>query len=190
MIFTSCASTFLQSRRLSVCSPRIGSTSIKLANFHTSSCLYQMPVSDRSFEIVGNLSQGLKIGSYCQLIHSFSQADVNTFASLCGDNNPLHIDPSFAANTMFKGTIVHGIFVSSLFSTLFGRCITGSIYVSQNLQFKRPVHVGVQVKARMEVLAIEEKRKGRLLTCSTTCYLADSNEVAVQGEAKVLVPHS
>lgn len=157
--------------------------------YHTSIHLHQQ-ASDRAFELHSNLSDGLKVGAYSELFHSFSQADVATFANICGDNNPLHLDPTFAANTIFKGTIVHGIFVSSLFSTLFGRCITGSIYVSQNLNFKRPVYVGAKVRARMEVLSIEEKRKGKLLTCSTICYLADTNEVAVEGEAKVLVPKS
>jgi acyl dehydratase len=78
--------------------------------------------------------------------------------------------------------------VSSLFSTIFGRSVAGSIYVSQNLSFKRPVHVGVPVKARIEVLSLEDKRKGMLMTCITTCSLEDGT-TAVTGEAKVLLPY-
>jgi 3-hydroxybutyryl-CoA dehydratase len=129
----------------------------------------------------------VKVGLYAEVEHTFSQDAVNVFAGLCGDNNPLHCDPAFAKNTMFGGTIVHGIFVSSLFSTLFGRSVAGSIYVSQNLAFKRPVHVGVPVTAKMVIEAIEDKRKGQLLICSTTCSLADGT-VAVAGEARVLLP--
>ena len=110
------------------------------------------------------------------------------FGSLCGDNNPVHVDPKFAANTMFKGTIVHGIFVSSLFSTLFGRTIAGSIYVSQDLKFKRPVHVGKAVTGRIEIIEVQKRPKGLVLTCSTKCKLTDTDELAVDGTAKVLVP--
>eukprot|EP00600_Ochromonadales_sp_CCMP1393_P003776 CAMPEP_0174994702 /NCGR_PEP_ID=MMETSP0004_2-20121128/23778_1 /TAXON_ID=420556 /ORGANISM="Ochromonas sp., Strain CCMP1393" /LENGTH=160 /DNA_ID=CAMNT_0016248959 /DNA_START=131 /DNA_END=613 /DNA_ORIENTATION=+ len=148
-----------------------------------------MMSANRRFHIQGNLlsEKELKEGLYAEVVHTFPQDDVNTFAGLCGDNNPLHCDPSFAKGTMFGGTIVHGIFVSSLFSTLFGRSIAGSIYVSQSLSFKRPVHVGVPVTAKMVIVSIDPKKKGNLLTCSTTCTLADGTD-AVVGEAKVLVP--
>jgi acyl dehydratase len=143
----------------------------------------------KEFEVTGTLltEKSLGVGQHAQVTHTFTQAHVNAFAGLCGDNNPLHSDPEFAKTTMFGGTIVHGIFVSSLFSTLFGRSIVGSIYVSQNLSFKRPVHVGVPVVARMEIVNIEKRRKGALMTCTTTVALQDG-EMAVVGEAKVLVP--
>jgi len=150
------------------------------------------------------MERGPVLGASVQVTHAFTQDTVNAFADICGDNNPLHIDPSFAVKTQFKGTIVHGILVSSLFSTLFGRAINGSIYVSQTLSFKRPVHVGVPVTARMEIVQVEEKRSGLLITCSTTVVLppvaaggggggggAGGGEVvAVTGEAKVLLPKS
>ena len=129
-----------------------------------------------------------KVGEFAETTHAFKQEDVNAFAGICGDSNPLHVDPEFAATTMFKAPIVHGILVSSLFSTLFGATVTGSIYVSQDLKFKRPVFVGTPVTAKMEVMTADEKRKGTLLTCSTQVLLEDG-AVAVQGEAQVLVPH-
>lgn len=142
------------------------------------------------FNVTGTLLEvkPLAVGLHASVQHVFTQEAVNTFAGLCGDNNPLHSDPEFAKTTMFKGTIVHGIFVSSLFSTLFGRSIAGSIYVSQELSFKRPVHVGVPVIARMEVLSITPNRKGQIMTCSTNVSLQDGT-VAVVGTAKVLVPN-
>jgi 3-hydroxybutyryl-CoA dehydratase len=155
----------------------------------TSRCRRLGGTAEKEFVVTGSLltEKGLSVGQYAEVVHTFSQQHVNTFAGLCGDSNPLHSDPDFAESTMFGGTIVHGIFVSSLFSTLFGRSIVGSIYVSQTLNFKRPVHVGVPVTARMEILKVEEHKKGKVMTCSTSVLLADG-KAAVSGEAKVLVP--
>jgi 3-hydroxybutyryl-CoA dehydratase len=165
-----------------------------LKGTQTSSCLissvrHLSVFQEKEFHITGNFvnSKEPTIGSYSEVTHNFSQDEVNLFAKMCGDNNPLHNDPEFAKTTMFKGTIVHGIFVSSLFSNLFGRSIPGSIYVSQDLNFKKPVHVGKDVTARMEIIKVEPRRRNMLLTCSTTCRLEDGT-IVIEGEAKVLIP--
>jgi acyl dehydratase len=144
------------------------------------------------FHVIENMkANNFAVGSYAEVTHAFTQTVVNTFAAISGDNNPLHNDLEFAKTTMFGHTIVHGILVSSLFSTLFGRSIHGAIYVSQSLQFKRPVLVGVSILARTEIINREEKKKGILITCATTVRLVSSEnkELAVEGEAKVLVPY-
>ena len=133
-------------------------------------------------------TNGFKVGSSAEMTHIFTQDEVKLFADLGGDNNPLHIDPQFAKSTIFEGPIVHGILVGSLFSTLMGRSINGSIYVSQSLQFKAPVHVGAEVIAKLVVSFVEQKRLGVLLSCTTTCTLVASGKTAIVGEAKVLVP--
>jgi acyl dehydratase len=145
--------------------------------------------SSGRFVISGTLTtaKSAGVGQYAEVEHVFTQEAVNRFSAICGDNNPLHVDPAFAQSSMFGGTIVHGILVSSLFSTLFGRAIHGSIYVSQSLHFKRPVFVGASVRAKMEIVSVDHRAKGSLLTCTTTCCLLDGT-LAVVGEAKVLLP--
>lgn len=153
---------------------------------------YRFLSSDNSVFVITGTMDAKKpaIGMYSEITHVFSQEEVNKFSAICGDNNPIHTNPEFAKGTMFNGTIVHGILTSSLFSTLFGRSVHGSVYVSQTLKFKRPVHVGRFVVARIEVIAMEEKKKGILATCSTICKFENDNSVAVEGEAKVLLPHN
>lgn len=134
------------------------------------------------------IKSNFQIGSFAQVEHTFSQSKVNSFAAISGDNNPLHSDPEYASKSRYGGTIVHGILVSSLFSMLLGS-LTKSIYVNQSLNFSAPVHVGTTVVARIEVIKSEKKRSGVLLTCTTKAYLPDrNNEVAIHGEAKVLLP--
>jgi 3-hydroxybutyryl-CoA dehydratase len=122
--------------------------------------------------------------------HAFSQDAVATFASLCGDNNPIHFDAAAAQRYtgVFHDKVVHGLLVSSLFSTLFGRVIHGSIYVRQSLNFKNPVYINDPVVAKMTVVRVDDwKRRGLLVTCSTVCTTSDGL-VAIDGEAKVLIP--
>ena len=142
-------------------------------------------------DIGGTLnSEGPVEGAYAFCDHTFTQETVNDFASICGDYNPLHIDPDYASKSMFKGPIVHGILVSSLFSTLFGSSLHGSIYVSQNLRFLKPVHIGVPVHARMKIVKRESKKKGYLLTCSTEVFIirSEARSLAISGEAVCLLP--
>ncbi len=124
-----------------------------------------------------------------QCSHAFCQDDVNTFAQICGDTNPLHTNVDIASKSMFKGTIVHGILVSSLFSTLLGASMHGAVYVSQDLSFKKPVHVGARVTAKLEVLQKEQKRTGHLLTCRTDVLLEDGS-TAVEGTARCMLPYT
>ena len=147
-----------------------------------------------NFQITGDFENGkflcLTVGSTAQVKHVFTQDEVNTFADLMGDNNPIHIDPTFAATTIFGGTIVHGIFVSSLFSTLFGRSIPGAIYVNQTVNFKRPVHVGKEVIANIQVQSVNKHKRGHLVTCRTFCKLSSDGSLVVDGQATVLVQES
>lgn len=140
------------------------------------------------FHIDGSLlSNGtIVVGQKSTLRHTFTQENVNTFATLCGDDNPLHVNPEVAKNSMFKGTIVHGIFVSSLFSSILGRSLPGAVYVSQSLQFKKPVLTGTPVTATIEVQEVSDKKKGILATMKTVVTLEDGS-VAVDGEGKVLL---
>jgi 3-hydroxybutyryl-CoA dehydratase len=138
--------------------------------------------------IVGTLIPS--VGCKVTLTHTYNQSEVCNFATLCGDNNPIHQDPVYASKTRYGKPIVHGIFVSSLFSAIFGSAIEGSIYVNQSLKFLRPVFVDSTVVAEIEVIKIEKKKKGNLMTCRTEVWLLDDKErlVAVSGEAQVLVP--
>jgi len=93
-------------------------------------------------------------------IHShsfrFSQADVDAFAHVTGDNNPLHLDAQFAAQTPFKRPIIHGMLGASIFTKVLGTEFPGygSVYMGQTLEFLRPMFVDTDYEATFTVQTI------------------------------------
>jgi len=112
--------------------------------------------------------------------------DVQTFAALSGDANPIHLDPEFARQSIFGRPIVHGLFTTSLFSRLLGEELPGpgTIYLGQSLSFVRPVFVGDEVTASVEVTHIRQDKP--IVTLRTIVTTNDG--IAVDGEAVVKVP--
>jgi 3-hydroxybutyryl-CoA dehydratase len=114
------------------------------------------------------------------------QADIEAFARLSGDANPLHVDAAFADATVFKGTIAHGMLSAALISAMLGTQLPGpgTVYVAQNLKFKRPVRAGDEVEVKLVVTALDPA-KGHA-TLSTVCKVR--GKVVVDGEAVVQPP--
>ena len=90
----------------------------------------------------------------------YHQADVDTFARITGDNNPIHIDAAFAATTVFGRPIVHGFLSASVFSMVFGTKFpgAGTIYLYQDMKFLAPVFVDRPYKAKFEVLEVNTEK--------------------------------
>jgi len=130
--------------------------------------------------------EDLKEGQTASIARTVSEADILAFSGVSGDTNPVHVDQEFAASTMFKGRIAHGILSVSYISTVIGTKLPGpgAIYLSQSVKFKAPVRIGDTVVARVTVTALEPDK--RRVTLSTVCTVGEA-EVTV-GEAQVLLP--
>ena len=133
----------------------------------------------------GYYLEDLKAGMNASLERVISEADVRRFADLSGDHNPIHLDSEYAAETIFKRPIAHGMLSASLLTNLAGNQLPGfgTIYVSQTFNFLGPVYIGDAVKAQITVKTIEpEKRK---VTLTTELFVG--KKVVLTGEAVVLV---
>ncbi|MBO0935123.1 MaoC family dehydratase [Fibrella sp. HMF5335] len=96
----------------------------------------------------------------------FSQADVEAFARVTGDNNPLHLDADFAAQTPFKRPIIHGMLGASIFTKVLGTEFPGygSVYMGQTLDFLRPMFVDTDYEVTFTVQDIDpEKHIAKIL---------------------------
>lgn len=128
----------------------------------------------------------LEIGQVFDFSKIISSEDVKKFAEASGDNNPIHLDESYAATTQFKNCIVHGVLTAGLVSAAIGTKMPGpgSIYVGQELQFRRPVKVGSQVDVHLEIKALNPDKN--FVTIATTASV--SGKIVLTGEALVMVP--
>lgn len=86
----------------------------------------------------------IKIGDSTSFKQVWTEQDVDTFAKVSGDTNPLHMDIDYAANTIFKKRVVHGMLVASSFSKLVGTQLPGKkcLYIKQTINFRKPVFIG------------------------------------------------
>ncbi len=124
----------------------------------------------------------MKIGDTYDFPFRFTQEQVIDFARVTGDDNPIHLDADYAANTLFKKPIVHGFLAGSIFSRVFGTMWpgAGSIYLQQSMQFKRPVFVDTDYTAKFEVIEADERRNSVIIT---TTIVNDAGKEMVTGEA-------
>lgn len=116
----------------------------------------------------------------------FSQAQVDQFAALSGDSNPLHLDADYAATTSFKRPIMHGILGAALFSKAMGMDFPGpgTVYLSQTLQFKRPMFVDTDYAVVLIVTAHDPAKQ--TATLSTEIKDKATGKVCTSGEAMVM----
>ncbi len=115
-----------------------------------------------------------------------SREDIDLFADVSGDTNPLHLDEAYAATTMFNGCIAHGMLSASYISKVLGTQLPGpgAVYLSQSLKFRAPVRPGDQVDTQVEITGLDEPRRRVTLLCE--CRVGET--VVLSGEAQLLVP--
>jgi acyl dehydratase len=128
----------------------------------------------------------IKVGETASLTRKITDEDIRAFAALSGDHNPVHLDPAYAATTRFGKCVAHGMLSASLISAVLGNDLpgTGSIFLSQTLQFRSPVYTGDTVTARATVRKIRDDKP--IVTLETVCE-NQRGEIVIKGEAVILV---
>ena len=132
-------------------------------------------LSSSRLEIVGDVARAER---------SFTAADVQAFAELTGDRNPLHADKAFASSHQFGEPVVHGMLYACMFGAIIGQRSPGAVYLSQTLEFRKPVRLGAIVTAEIEVQRVAAR--GRILDFQTRCLVG--SELVLSGSARVMMP--
>ena len=112
--------------------------------------------------------------------------DIEMFAKVSTDHNPVHLDDDYANDTIFEGRIAHGMLTAGLVSAVIGEQLPGhgTIYMGQSLKFLAPVRPGDMVTAEVEVIGIDHAKRRVTLDCRC---LVDGKKVLI-GQATVLAP--
>ncbi len=134
----------------------------------------------------GVFFEDLSVGQEASLSNTVSEANIVAFAEISGDRNPVHLDADYAATTMFKERIAHGMLSAAYISAVFGMKLPGpgAIYISQTLKFKAPVKIGDTVVTTVKVAELmPEKRRARF-----ECVCTVNDKPVVEGEAMMMVP--
>jgi len=130
--------------------------------------------------------EDIEIGMRRYLRKQVTDRDIELFAEVSTDRNPVHLDDDYAQDTIFEGRIAHGMLTAGLISAVIGEQLPGhgTVYLGQTLKFMAPVRPGDTVLAEVTVTAIDHSK--RRVTLETRCAVGD--RTVLKGEAVVLAP--
>lgn len=119
-----------------------------------------------------------------EYIFSFSQEEVQKFAEVTGDSNPIHLDSEYAKGTLFQRPIIHGLLGASVFSKIFGTLFPGhgTIYLQQDLRFLAPMYVNTSYLAEVFV---KDQIKAKSRAVIETIIKNEEGKLVVSGEALI-----
>lgn len=130
----------------------------------------------------------IKVGQSVSVKKIFSQADFDEFAVLSGDDNPIHVDPAFAARTKFGRTVAHGMLLYSTILQVLGERLPGpgTVQQSQALIFPSPTYVGEEISVELKVLTLPTPDSAEI----STRIVRPNGELGCDGKTVVTLPGS
>lgn len=127
----------------------------------------------------------LAVGETVTMARTFRQADFDRFAALSRDDNPIHVDPDFAARTRFGRPVAHGMLLYAAICALLSRHFLGAVQLEQRLTFTRPTFADEEMTVSAELLEIAPfLRRLRLRTLVTN----PRAETTAEGETLLHLP--
>ena len=130
--------------------------------------------------------EDIEMGMSRSLRKVVTDEDIEMFATISTDRNPVHLDDDYARDTIFEGRIAHGMLTAGLVSAVIGEQLPGhgTVYLGQSLKFLAPVRPGDMVEAMVTVTDIDfSKRRVRM-----DCACRVDGKTVLVGEATVLAP--
>ncbi|WP_446011688.1 MaoC family dehydratase [Candidatus Electrothrix sp.] len=128
----------------------------------------------------------INVGMTASYSQTITDHDIKNFAGLSGDYNPVHVSDEYIQSSRFRKRVVHGLMPTSFFSGIFGMRLPGPgcLYVSQAIEFKRPIYIDDTVTAKVEVIEVDLVT--RHVKFRTTCSV--KNKVVIDGLADIFIP--
>jgi len=130
----------------------------------------------------------LEIGDTYTYAFRFSQEDVQKFAEVSGDKNPLHLDADYAAKTRFKRPIIHGHLTSSVFTRILGMEFPGegSVYMKQETEYLFPMFVDTDYEVVFTVMTVD--REKHIAQITGEVFIKGTSRRTIRGLATLMHP--
>ena len=130
----------------------------------------------------------LTIGQTAEYSKRIEERDIQLFAAVSGDLNPVHLDPEYAAGSRFGERIAHGMITGALVSAALAMRMPGpgTVFVSQSLRFRQPVTLGDDITVALEVT----DKQARLGTVTVDCKVRNQHGKLVAGGSADVMPSS
>ncbi|MBP0724672.1 MaoC family dehydratase [Bacillus sp. RG28] len=143
-----------------------------------------MDIFKAAAQVVDVRFDELSIGDEATLTKEITSKDIEDFARISTDVNPVHLLDDFANKSIFQERIAHGMLICSYISAVLGSKLPGknTIYLSQETSFKAPVKIGDIITVKVIVLSKREDKK--IVTLSTNVY-NQQNLLVVEGKAVI-----
>ena len=135
----------------------------------------------------GYTFEEIELGMKAGIEKEVREEDIVAFAGVSGDYNLVHLDEAFARETRFGARISHGMLTASYISAVFGMRLPGpgAIYVTQTLNFKRPVWIGDVIRTTVTVAEMFPAKRRVRFECQC---LNGEDKVVLEGEAMMMIP--
>ncbi len=129
----------------------------------------------------------ITLGQSAEYSKAVTEADIQMFAAVSGDVNPLHLDPEFAAGTRFGERIAHGMLTASFISAALAMELPGPgcIFMEQSLKFRLPVKIGDVITVKLTVTEMQARRKTLTLDCKA---YNQEDKLVLTGTSLVIAP--
>ena len=129
----------------------------------------------------------IRVGDQASLVHVVGRDDIALFAAVSGDENPAHLDATYAATDMFGHIVAHGMWTGALVSAVLGTKLPGpgTVYLEQDLKFLKPVTPGDTITA---TVAVREKRPDKHIVLLDTVCTNQRGDKVLSGTATVIAP--
>lgn len=137
---------------------------------------------------LGNFTyEEIAVGQTASWSKQVEERDIQLFAVVSGDVNPVHLDAAFAATTPFRQRIAHGMLTGAVISAALAMKLPGpgTIYLSQSLRFRQPVSIGDTISIQLEVTGKQDRRKVITIDCKAR---NQHDKLVATGTAEVIAP--
>lgn len=120
---------------------------------------------------------GLRVGQRARRTHTVTGRDVELYAEITGDRNPLHFDPAFAARTRFGRLVAQGGITAGMLNTLVAMDLPGpgTVFMSQSLKYLAPAYLGDTLTAEIEVVELKADKP----VCRLRATIRNQDGIAV-----------